>query len=480
MVPALKGLAVGVLLLAGFGLPPLLQLRDIPHTRLLRRESAPPQARTVMTYALGLLMFGALLVWQAGDPVTGLLMALAFIAGLLVFGAVAWAAVAALRFVPRSVDRGVLRLALADMRRRPAATVTQVVALALGLMALLLMTVVRGDLLDAWKNTAPANAPNHIIYNVQPEQLDVIGARLAPYGKPVLHPLMRARLLHHNGRPAKAVDAGDKLAKRLIEHELDVSSAPSLPLSNTLVAGRWFGHANGMPELSVSDMSAKALGIKLGDRLTLEFGGSPLTAVVTSLRKVDWRSRHPNFGMLLNPAAAQGLAATYATSLFVPPADSAFVNRLVDDYPTLTVINTGAMVAQFQRMLGQVSGAIEFLFLFTLASGLLVLYATLVSSQDERQRQAAILRALGASRAQLSRALWIEYALTGSLAGLLAAGGASAGSWALARFAFKLEWQLSPALWAAGLAAGAACALLGGWAGLRAVLNQAPLQSLRT
>ena len=480
LMPALHGLAVGVLLLAGFGLPPLLQLRDIPHNRLLRRESAPPQARTVATYALGLLMFGALLAWQAADLVTGLLTAGSFMLGLMLFGAVGWAALAALRFVPRSVDTGVMRLALADMRRRPAATVTQVVALALGLMALLLMTVVRGDLLASWHDTAPLDAPNHVVYNLQPDQLDAVAARLRPFGQPAMHPLMRGRLLHVNGKDPKAADAEDKLARRLIDHEIDVSSAQSVPPSNTVVAGRWFGNAGGVPELSLSEISAKSLGVKLGDKLTLEFAGTPLVLVVTSLRKVDWRSRRANFGMLIDPAAAQGLARTYVTALYVPAGDSGFVNRLVSDYPNLTVMNTGAMIAQFQGMLDQVSGAVEFLFLFTLASGLLVLYATLVASQDERQRQAAILRALGASRAQLARAQWIEYALTGSLAGLLAAAGASAGGWALARFAFKLEWHFSPALWAVGMAAGAACALIGSWAGLRAILNQAPLHSLRT
>jgi len=246
------------------------------------------------------------------------------------------------------------------------------------------------------------------------------------------------------------------------------------------VAGRWFADVSGAPELSLSEPSAKLIGVKVGQQVVLDIAGSALTATVTSLRKVDWRSRQSNFSFLLNPAAARALPATYVTSLHVPVADQSFVNRLVDDYPNLTVLDVGAMVDRLQGLLEQVSAAVEFLFLFTLAAGLLVLYATLMSSQDERMRQAAILRALGASRAQLSRARWIEFALTGTLAGALAACGATLGGWALARFAFQLEWQFSPALWLAGLLAGVACALVGGWAGLRAVLNTSPLQSLRT
>jgi putative ABC transport system permease protein len=476
-LPALRGMAVGVLLLVGFALPPLLQLRDIPHNRLLRSDTGAPRALSVATYVLGLGMFGALLVWQSGDWRIGLLSAAAFVIGLLLFGAIAWGAIACLRFAPAAFERGVWRLALADLRRRPGAAVTQVVALALGLMALLLLTVVRGDLLDAWKNTAPANAPNHVVINIGPEQRAAIAQRMQTFGQPVLHPLILGRLVALNGKPLNAAAYDDERAKDMIEREIDVSSSATLPAANTLTEGRWFSGA--APELSVAERTAKALKLKLGDRVTFDFAGSALTATVTSLRKIDRGARQTSFAFLLNPAAARNLAATYVTMLHVPLADTASMNRLVLDYPNLRVLDIGAMVDQLQRLLGQVSAAIEFLFLFTLASGVLVLYATLMSSQAERMRQAAVLRALGASRAQLARAQWIEYALTGAIAGTLAAAGASAAGWALARFAFQLDWQFSPLLMLAGLVAGSACALLGGWAGLRAILNHAPLHSLR-
>jgi putative ABC transport system permease protein len=475
--PALRGMAVGVLLLVGFALPPLLQMRDIPHNRLLRSDTGVPRPRTMATYVLGLGMFGALLVWQSGDWQVGLLSAGAFIIGLLLFGAIAWGAIACLRYTPAAFERGVWRLALADLRRRPGAAVTQVVALALGLMALLLLTMVRGDLLDAWKNTAPADAPNHVVINIEPDQRAAIAARMKPFGQPVLQPLILGRLVTVNGKALDAAAFDDERAKAMIEREVDVSSSAALPLANTLAEGRWFSGAG--PELSVSKRTAESLKLKLGDRVTFDFAGTALTATVTSLRKIDRNARQGGFAFILNPAAAQNLTATYVTLLHVPVSDTAFMNRLVQDYPNLRVMNIGAMVGQLQRLLDQVSAAVEFLFLFTLASGVLVLCATLMSSQAERMRQAAVLRALGASRAQLARAQWIEYALTGAIAGTLAAAGASAAGWALARFAFQLDWQFSPLLMAAGLVAGSACALLGGWAGLRAILNQPPLHSLR-
>ncbi|MES2017576.1 MAG: FtsX-like permease family protein [Pseudomonadota bacterium] len=479
-LPAVRGIAVGVLLLAGFGLPPLLQMRAIPHNRLLRREAAAPRALTLAGAGIGVTAFGALLVWQAGDPLVGALAAAAFGIGLAGFSGVAWAALRCLRWLPAALERGVWRLALADMRRNPGAAIVRVVALALGLMALLLLTVVRGDLLTAWNNTAPSDAPNHAIFNIQPEQRVAIAARLQAHGQPQLYPSSNGRLLALNGKPLSAAGVADERAKRLIERYVDVSSTGQLAVTDTLVQGRWFAPGGGAPELSVSEGTAKALAIKLGDVVTIDFAGQTVSAPVTSVRKIDWRSRRPVFSFILNPVAARGLPASYLAALHVPAQDGAFIDSLTQDYPNLTIIDIGAVLAQFQRVLDQVSAAVQFLFLFTLASGLLVLYITLASSQDERTRQAAVLRALGASRAQLARAQWLEFAVTGALAGLLAAGGATAAGWALARFAFKLEWHFSPVLWLAGLLAGALCALAGGWAGLRAVLNHAPLQSLRT
>jgi len=478
-VPAASGLGVGILLLVGFGLPPLLQLRNVSHNRLLRREANPPQPIAVAAYVAGLGMFGALLLWQSGDLTVGLLVGAAFVLGLGLFVLLAWAAVGALRYAPGAIDHGVWRLALADMRRRPAATITQVVALALGLMALLLLTVVRGDLLDAWRDTAPADAPNHLVFRIEPDQRDGVAVLLQPYGQPVLYPRIVSRIVAINGKPVNGASFDDPRAKQLIDVEHGVSTAAVLPAGEKLVAGRWLGQAAGPTELSVAEDTATMFKLKLGDKVRFEIAGTQLTGVITSLRKVDRRSRRTGFNWLLNPSAAEGLPRTYVTAMYVPPADTGLSARLSAAFPNLAIVDTGAMIAMFQRVLAQVSAAIEFLFVFTLVSGVLVLYATLVSSQDERVRQAALLRALGASRAQLSRAQWIEYALTGALAGLLASGGATAASWALARYAFKLAWHFSPLLWGAGLVAGALCALIGGWAGLRTVLNQPPLQSLR-
>ncbi|MBX9899776.1 MAG: FtsX-like permease family protein, partial [Burkholderiaceae bacterium] len=230
---------------------------------------------------------------------------------------------------------------------------------------------------------------------------------------------------------------------------------------------------------SVEAEIAKTLNIKLGDQLFFDVAGQTLSAKVTSLRKLDWGSMRVNFYVVINPKAMQDLPMTWITSLYIPEADTRFVNQLTQDYPNLTVVDVGAVVKQLQRVLDQVITAIEFLFLFTLVSGVLVLYAALAGSQDVRMREAALLRALGATRKQLSQAQWMEFLLTGGLAGVLAASGASAIGFALAHNVFNFEWSFSPLVWLAGLFVGASCAVLGGWLGLRNVLNQPPLLSLR-
>jgi putative ABC transport system permease protein len=200
---------------------------------------------------------------------------------------------------------------------------------------------------------------------------------------------------------------------------------------------------------------------------------------VSSLHKTDWRAHDVAAAFTVSPAWMAGQAVSWAAAVRVPQGEQLFSHRLSREFSNLSIFNITAFLAQLQDSLDQVTAAVEFLFSFTLAAGLLVLYAALSGSQDARMRQAALLRALGATRRQLSQAQWIEHLLTGALAGLLAATGASAASWALARFVFRLEWSWSPLLWLAGLSAGAVCALAGGWLGLRKVLGQPPLQTLR-
>ena len=221
-LPALQGMATGMLLLVGFALAPILQLRNVPHNRVIRREQAAPQPMTLVTYALGLISFVALLLWQAGDLKLGALTAGGFLGGLAAFALVGWLALKSLRLLRGAIDHPGWRFAVTALQRRPGATVVQVVALSLGLMALLLLTVVRGDLVQAWQQATPADAPNPFALNIQPEQQAPLAALLRQNGvvQPMLYPMIRGRLIQINDTPVTGETFIEDRARRLVDREI--------------------------------------------------------------------------------------------------------------------------------------------------------------------------------------------------------------------------------------------------------------------
>ncbi len=477
--PGLQGMAIGLLLLLGFAMPSILQLRNVPHNHVVRRESQSQQPVTLSVYALATASFLALLLWQAGDLRLGALTAAGFLGACVAFALLGWLGLRLLHGARHASAHLSWRFAMNGLQRRQGATVVQVVALALGLMALLLLTVIRGDLVQAWHQATPADAPNQFMLNIQPEQKDEIEVRLKQDGvaSPVLYPMIRGRLVQINGDLLSEDSFAEDRARRLVDREFNLSTMHTLPPQNRIIAGQWLDDSK--PEASVEEGLAKTLGLKLGDSLTFDIAGQPVQATVTSLRKLDWGSMRVNFFVILNPALMQDTPQTWITAFYLPPTQSRLISALTQSFPNLTIVDVGAIVQQVQTVMDQVVRAVEFLFLFTLVSGVLVLYAALASSQDERTREAGLLRALGATRRQLSQAQWTELALIGALSGLLAASGAAAVGWALARFIFEFSWQFNPLVWLAGLLGGMTCAFLGGWFSLRQVLNQPPLQTLR-
>ena len=480
-LPALQGIATGMVLLAGFALPPVLQLRNVPHNRVIRREQAAPKPAALATYGLGIAAFCALLLWQAGDLLLSATVAGGFLGGFALFALISWLGLLSLRVLRTASSSQAWRFAITALRRRPGATVVQTVSLALGLMALLLLTVVRADLMTAWRTATPPDAPNRFVINIQPDQKDDVERRIVDAGvkAPLLYPMIRGRLIAVNGKVITRSTYADERARRMSEREFNLSTSKTLPLANEIVAGKWYSDAPGTAEASVEQKFAQTLGWKVGDVLRFDMGGMPLEAKITSLRKLEWGSMRANFFVMINPSAMVDAPATYMTAFHLPEGGAALGNALTRTYPNLTVIDVSAIIRQVQEVMDQVISAVEFLFAFTLASGVLVLYAALMGSTDERRREAGLLRALGATKKQLSRAQWIEFSLVGGLAGLLAASGAAVMGWALATYQFKFEWVLTPNVWIAGVAIGAVCALTGGWLGLRNVLKQPPLQTLR-
>lgn len=476
--PVLEGGLVAAVLLFGFALPPLLQLARVPTLRVLRRELGPPAPLAILGYVVGFALLAVLIIRAAGDLRLGLLTVGGFAGALLLFSLFAWLAVRLAGRLRGGVGFG-WRQGLATLARHSAANTLKIVALGIGLMALLLLGVTRQELVDAWQQSVPPDAPNRFVINIQPEQKAAVADWLGGQGiRAELAPMVRARLLRVNDRAISAADfPDDDRAQRLVEREFNLSWRAELPVGNEITAGKWFSGRPG--EASVESGLAETLGVKLGDKLVFSVAGVEKMVEVTSLRRLDWDSMRVNFFVLTPLGVLEDAPASYITSFHLPADQRPAAARLVEAFPNLTVVDIDAILSQVQSVVGQVVGAVQFVFLFTLAAGGIVLYAALLSAVDERRFELAVLRALGARRDQLRAALLLELAAVGALAGLIAALGAAAVGQLLARQIFQIEPAFSLTT---PLIAALACAILttiAGWLGLRRLLDTPPLNALR-
>ncbi len=482
VVPALMALGTGMLLLFGFALPPLVALAGAPPLRVLRRDLPRPNARGAIAYLLGAAVIALLIGLQASSVKVAAIM-IGGVAGILAAAALsAWGLIALLKRLPQ---RGITwRYGLANLRRRPLASALQVGALALGFMALLLLTVVRGDLLQNWRASLPPDAPNHFLINIMPDQVDGVRALVnretgvdAPF-----YPMIRGRLVAVNATPVDTTQFATVQARRLAEREFNLSWAKDLPQTNHVVAGQWWGDAQGIDAgISLEEGIAKTLGLKLGDELMYDVAGTKFSAKITSLRKVDWNSFRPNFFAMLAPGVLESMPRTYLGGMRIPegPRGATWLAALVQQYPNVLAIDVGELIRQVQSIVDQVATAVEFVFLFTLLGGLLVLQSAIAATQDERRFDAAILRTLGASQAQLSAAQVAEFLVLGALSGLLAAAGASAVAFFLSDRVFQIPFSANPLVWFYGIAGGALCVTLAGWLGTRDTVREPPLEVIR-
>jgi putative ABC transport system permease protein len=479
VLPAVQGFVTGLILLAGFALPPLLQLRRVSPLRVLRRDLGWPAPSAVLTYGLALAAFWALLLWFAGDLELGLVVGSGFIIGLTVFMLVTLVGLRLLTPLQRSLSRTFLafRFAFAGAFYRTGSTAVQVVALAVGLMALLLLSMTRTDLIQGWRGSAPADAPNRFVINIQPEQRQPFNEKVQALGLPApkLLPMVRGRLVAVKGK-AVSLENYEGRARRLVDREFNLSYMNEMPSHNLLLEGKWY--APEAQEISVEDGLMKELNLSIGDTLRFEIAGQSVDAKISSRRKVQWDSFQVNFFVIFPTAMLEPWQQSFITS-FRMPADHEIGSQLLSAFPNLTIVDTSAILRQVQAVLDQVISAVEFLFIFSLLAGVLVLYAALASTRDERLCEAALLRALGASKRQLFMAQISEFIFIGALSGALAALGATSTGWALATYVFQFHLSLNPWVFLVGSMAGALLALLGGWVSLRQVLKHPPLATLR-
>lgn len=477
--PVLFGMGMGLTLLLAFGLPPVLQLAQVPPLRVIRRDVGNLKPASLAVLTLGVAGFAALLLAASSDVKLGAIAVGGFAVSVFVFAGLSWLAVKLLRrVVNENTAPRWLILATRQISARPAYTVVQASALSVGLLALMLLVLLRTDLIASWRAATPADAPNRFVINVMPEQGDAFLGKLKSEGVTRLdwYPMFRGRLVAVNGRAVSPDDYTEDRAKRLVDREFNLSHAAQKPPHNELVAGKWTPEEPGA--MSVEDGIATTLGLKLGDTLKFDIGGMQSEAKITSLRKVDWSSMRANFFVMYPVSKLEGLPVTYMGA-FRAPERKGFDNDLVRGFPNITNVDMTATITQVQGVLDKVIRAVEFLFGFTLAAGVVVLFAAVTATREERAREFAIMRAVGARGALLRQVQRAELAGVGLLAGFLASVVAAVVGWGLAKYAFDFNWTASPLVPLVGSMAGAALALAAGWWGLREVLNRPVVETLR-
>ena len=481
LFPAFAGIGTGLVALAGFALPPLAALGRVPPLRVLRRDMLPIPSSTWMVYGAALAALG-LIMWRLS---LDLLLTFALLGGgmiaALVLGGLLLLLLKSLR---RMLARASLpwRLGLGQLLRHPLAAAGQSLAFGLILLSMTLIALLRGELLDTWQNQLPKNAPNYFALNILPaekqaftDRLISLSAQSAP-----LYPVVPGRLISINGEPVQQIVSKDSAGDRAIQRDLSLTWAADLPAGNKLTAGNWWQDQipDEVPGVSVEGKVAESLKLKLGDHMVFSVGGVNREAKVTSLREINWDNFQPNFFMIFQPGTLKDLPATYLTSFYLSAGHDQQIVDLSRSFPAVTILQVEALLEQLRSILAQVTLAVEYVLLFVLAAGMAVLFSGLQATLDERIRQGALLRALGAERQLLVKARRIEFGLLGAVSGLLAALGSEVVSLVLYRFAFDLPWHPHPWLLLLPLIG---AVLIGGAGvfGTRRALNASPLTVLR-
>ncbi len=481
-LPAIQGMSTGMVLLLGFALPPLLNLRQVPALRVIRRDLELANMHSLAGYGFGIVILSILFIWKAGSFKLGIMIMLGFLLAVIFFGLFGWLLIR-LFLLTRPPGSGPWSYGLANIRRRAIPSLVQATALGLGLMALLTLTLTRNDLLQDWQARLPENAPNRFLVNVQPDQQERLMVFFDEHAipRPKVFPMVRGRLLEINDRAVNLEDYPDPRAKQLINREFNLSWTDTLQPDNEIVAGHWWSEEviPSEHELSMEEGFAETLGLKLGDRLSFYTGGGDFSATITSLRKVDWDTFQVNFFAVVRPGLLDNYPASYVTSFYLPPDKIQIMQELTRIFPNFLIIDVASVIERVQNMIGQVTHAIEFVFLFTLLAGFAVMYAAIASTQDERIYEAAIFRTLGARKQQLAHAWAVEFAVLGALAGFFAAAGASVLGYLIGKYALHITYSPSPWIWVIGVLVSIISVTAFGVIGTRTTLSQPPLQVLR-
>ncbi|NCF13657.1 MAG: FtsX-like permease family protein [Gammaproteobacteria bacterium] len=479
--PVILASGSALVLMMGFALPSMIQLRNTPPLRILRHDEMPPSPSRLLVGGLSLMAVAALLYRSVGDP----RMLVILIGGIVVIAGALYLVGRGLVAIIGRARSGVgvaWRYGLANVARRGRDSAVQVVAFGLGITVLLLLTLVRTDLLEGWRQTLDENAPNHFLINIQPHEVEPVGEIFVANSVevPVFTPLVRARMTTINGESVKDRTYPNEDGKWLANREANLSWSAEMSSSNELLQGQWWpADYAGPPLVSIEEEAATNAGLGIGDKLTFFVAGREIDAEIASVRKINWDSFQPNFFLVLSPGALDNMPTTYISSMRISEEKQPMLIELMRKHPSISVIDLGAILQQVRGIIEKASLAVQAVFVFTLAAGIAVLFAAVQSTIDERRFESAMLRALGARRRVVFAGVMAEFAALGAAAGFLASAGASILAAVVAVQLFELPYQFNPLIWIAGVGAGIFVVCISGFFAARGAVNAAPVDVLR-
>ncbi|MDZ4097995.1 MAG: FtsX-like permease family protein [Methylophilaceae bacterium] len=481
-MPFLVGMLLGFLTMLAVVWPHLSRLTDVPALRILRRDLGNIDSRAWLSYLPGVAVIAGMIFWHAGSIKLGGATILIFVALLIVTGALAMAGNHLLQRLPDS-KVSAWKLGLAGLRRRPLMALAQVVGFSLGLMALILLALVRTDLLDNWQASLPADAPNRFIINIQPHQIEGVESFFieADILNAEVFPMVRGRLVAINSTPLDTSQYTDDRARGLAEREFNLSWAANMQSDNIMLEGRWWTvDEYGQHQVSLEQGLADTLGLKMGDELTYDIAGTPLNVKVTSIRKVEWDTMRANFFAVMPPGLLESYPATFITSFHLPLGQDQAFNDLVREYSNLTVIDVAALMEQVRGIMNKMTYAVEYVFIFSLFAGLAVLYAALVATREERVREVTLLRVLGASNRQVTMAGLAEFVCIGLLSAVVATFAASALAYYVSAYILNIPYQFNLELAILALVSTSILVPFAAWFGMRRFLRLPPRELLQS
>lgn len=472
----LTAILTGFLCLLGFALPSLWHLPDIAPLRVLRRDIDTNALSSGLRFSIAIFILVLILYWYSQS----ISMSLIFLGGIFLTASLLSTLVFVLMSLLKSITKKTgssWRLAMANLWRRKWLSIMQMIAFTLAIMLMLIMTSMRTSLLEDWQTQLPEDTPNYFLVNVAPWEVDPVKDLMRQHALKDVgwYPMVRGRLVSQNGETITQ----ERLEKvGGLDREVNLTWTKTLPDTNEIVAGEWWTQ-QGQAEFSMEEKVAKELGVKLGDKIGFSLGGRELEATLTSIRTVDWDSMKPNFFIIFPEGVLEDYSPNWITSTYLQRQDKPFINALLTEYPTVLVIALDEIINRIRLVIDRVTTGLELMLLMVLACGILVLFAAIATSYDERARESAILRTLGSSRKLVLSVVGIEFAFMGLISGLIAAIGAQLAVFGFQLYVFKISLVWYPWLWLVGPMAGILIVTSLGLLRSYPIIITPPLQSLR-